>query len=148
MRAVLAIFIFAALQTGCSTFPRYTQICPQACKPVVDDQSGGENGSVSDAWMAYDERLRKQNIFYWLTNSKGQPVELYDYKHDRGIFESPWQTITTTKENPKPVREPFILKRKTSDVVIHLIRVDGEETIYLRDATLEHHTGFDVLYVE
>ena len=140
--------IFVALLVGCSAYQRDIQICPQICKPVVEYDDKGPFGSVSAACMAYDERLRKQNIFYWLTDSHGRSVTTYDFKHDHGIFESAYWPIITTKERPRPIRQPFKLKRATSDVVIHLIRPDGEETVSLRGAKLERHKDLDVLYVK
>jgi hypothetical protein len=149
MKAIFPILIFAVFLIGCSTSKEYIQICPQACKPVVDNQSGGDNGSVSKDWMAYYDRLRKQQISYWLTDVEGRPVTSYDYKHDRGIFESPWRTITTTRENPLPILRVIVLKSGTSDVVIHLIYSDNHEnSISLCRTTLEHHKDFDVLYIE
>jgi hypothetical protein len=149
MKVIVPVLIISVFLIGCGTSKEYIQICPQACKPVVDNQSEADNSSVSEDWMAYYDRLRKQQINYWLTDAEGRPVASYDYKHDRGIFESPWRTITTTKENPLPVLRVIVLKSDTSDVVIHLIYPDScENSIQLRGATLEHHKGFDVLYIK
>ncbi len=148
MRAIVTI-LFAVFVAGCSTCKQSIQICPQVCKPVVDSQSGGEYGSVSKAWMDFDQRLRKQQTSYWLSHVSGEPVTSYDYKHDRGIFESPWRMITISKDHPLPVRRVFTLKCGTTGVVIHLIYSDGREvSIPLDGATLEHHPDFDVIYVE
>ena len=148
MRAIISIFLVSIFLTGCSTCQRPIQLCPQACKPVVD-QNPDTSQPVSDAWFAYSKRLASQKVYYWLTDSAGQPVTSYRYKHDRGIFESDvWPLPTTTKDSPQPVSMPIILKRGTSDVVIHLIRDSGEQTISLREATLEHHNDYDVIYIE
>ena len=40
MRAIISIFLVSVFLTGCSTYRRDIQICPQACRPVVDDQAG------------------------------------------------------------------------------------------------------------
>lgn len=140
--------LFAAFLVGCARYRQDIQICPENCKPVVEYDDKGSYGSASDAWMAYDERLKKENIFYWLTDSEGQPVTTYDYKHDRGMFESAYWPNLPTKEKPKPVREPFKLKGSTQNVILHLKRPDSEETILLRDAKLEHHKDLDILYVK
>ena len=148
MRVVI-IILFAAFLTGCSTCKQSIQICPQACKPVVDSQSGGEYGSVSKAWMDYDERLRKQQISYWLTDASGGSVTSYDYKHDRDLFESPWRVIMISKDHPLPVMKVFTLKCGAAGVVIHLIYPDGREvSIPLDGAKLERHPDFDVLYID
>jgi hypothetical protein len=102
--------------------------------------------------MAFDQRLRDQHISYWLTDSKGQPVTIYDYKSDISIsewlFSSYWPN-TSSREKPRPVRRTFTLKRGTSDVIVHLIYSDGhEDSIDLRKATLEPHKYWDVLYVK
>ena len=149
MKAIVPILIITVFLIGCSTPKEYIQICPQVCKPVVDYQNGGDYGSASKDWMAYYDRLQKQQISYWLTDTGGRPVVSYEYKHDRGIFESPWRTITTSKEYPLPILRVINLKSGISDVVIHLIYPDGHEnSISLRGATLEHHKVYDVLYIE
>ena len=146
---VIATILFAALLTGCSTCKQSIQICPQACKPVVDSQDGGEHGSVSKAWMDYYFRLKKQQISYWVSDTNGQSVALFDYKHDRAIFESPWRMITTSKKHPLPVIRVICLRCGMTGVVIHLIYPDEHEvSIPLDGVALEHHPNFDVLYVE
>jgi len=148
MRAIISIFIVSVFLTGCSTCQRPVQLCPQACKPVVD-LNPDTSKPVSDAYFAYCDRLASQKIYYWLTDSAGRPVTSYRYKHDRGIFESDvWPLPTTTKASPQQVSMPIILKHFTSDVVIHLIYPDGEQTISLRDSTLEHHYPDDVIYIK
>lgn len=148
MKTIVLILALASVLMGCSNLRPPVQICPEACKPVVDIRKDSKHGPVTDEWLAYSDRLSKQNIFYWLTDTKGRPVTIYQYKHDRGLLESAYWPVITTKEKPKPVRQPFTLDRRTSDVIVHLNRPDGEETISLREATLEHHKDFDVLYVK
>jgi hypothetical protein len=146
---VIAAILLALFVAGCSTCQRPIQLCPQSCKPVVE-QSTDTSKPVSDAWFAYSDRLTKAQVYYWLTDSAGQPVTCYRYKHDRGIFESDVWPVETTKEKPQQISMPIILKRGVSDVVIHLVRSGSsrEESISLRSATLEHHNEFDVIYIE
>jgi hypothetical protein len=148
MRAAVPILIVATFLVGCSTCQRPIQLCPQACKPVVD-KNIDTSKPVSDAWFAYSDRLARQKVYYWLTDAAGRPVTSYRYNHDRGIFESDvWPLPMTTKNSPQQISMPIILKRSTSDVVIHLIRAGGEEAISLRGTMLEHHNEFDVIYIE
>ena len=144
----LQTLILGVLLGGCSAYQRDIQICPQSCKPVVEDDDTGPFGSVSDAWLAYDKRLTEEKIFYWLTDSAGRPVTVYDEIHGHLLFESSYRTNLITKEKPRAVRQPFKLKGSTSSVVLHLIRTNGEESIPLRDAKLERHKDLDILYVK
>ena len=144
----LITLIFAVLMVGCSAYQRDIQICPQSCKPVVEYDDTGPFGSVSDALLAYEDRLEKQNLFYWLTDSVGRPVTVCDEIHGHVMFESAYRTNIITKEKPRRVREPFKLKGSTSDVVVHLIRPNGEESVVLRNAKLERHKDLDVLHVK
>ena len=148
MRAVVTILL-AVFLAGCSTYQRPIQLCPQSCKPVVE-QSTDTSKPVSPDWFAYSDRLAKAQVYYWLTDFAGRPVTSYRYKHDRGIFESDVWPIETTKEKPEQISMPIILKRGVSDVVIHLVRSGGsrEESISLRSASVEHHNEFDVIYIE
>jgi hypothetical protein len=118
----------------------------------VDVQGNSSADPTFAAWDAYYERIHKQKVYYWLTDSAGQPVTSYRYKSDITIYESLFSAywpITTTKDNPKQIAEQITLKRHASDVVIHLIYPDGsEDSIDLRKATLEPHKDCDVLYVK
>jgi hypothetical protein len=151
MRHITPILLIAIFLTGCSSY-RDIQICPQACRPVVDVQGNGSSDPTFAAWDAYDQRLKKQKIYYWLADSQGRPVTSYRYKSDMSIsdelFSSYWP-ITTTKDGPKQIAEMVTLKRRTTDVVFHLVYPDGHvDAVALRGATLEKHKDYEVLYVK
>ena len=153
MNAIISVFLVSVFLTGCSACQRPIQLCPRACRPVVD-LNPDTSKPVSRAWFAYSKQLADQEVYYWLTDSAGRPVTSYRYKHDRGIFESDvWPLPTTTKESPQQISMPIILKHGVSDVLIHLGRAGQEQTISLHEATLEHHPikhhkHYDVIYID
>ena len=151
MRAIISILFVCLCATGCSTY-RDIQICPQACRPVVDVHGSDSSDATFAAWDAYDQRLKKQKIYYWLTDSQGRPVTSYRYKSDMSISDwlsSSYWPITTTKDDPKQIAEMVTLRRRTTDVVFHLVYPDGHvDAVALRGATLEQHKDYEVLYVK
>ena len=151
IRAIVPIMFICLGLTGCGTY-RDIQICPQACRPVVDVQGNGSDDPTFAAWEAYSERLHKQKIYYWLTDSKGMPVTAYRYKSDMSIYEwlfSSYWPVIPTQAQPKQIAEMVVLKRPTKDVVFHLTYTDGhEDAIALRDAMLEQRKDYEVLYVK
>ena len=102
--------------------------------------------------MDYDKRLKDQKIYYWLTDSAGHPVTVYRYKSDMSITDwlfSQYWPIVPTKDDPKQIAEMVTLKRRTTDVVFHLIYPDGHvDVVALRGAPLEQHKDYEVLYVK
>ena len=151
MRTIITILFVCLCATGCSTY-RDIQICPQACRPVVDVHGNGSSDPTFAAWEAYDQRLRKQKIYYWLTDSKGQPVTSYREKSDMSIYDwlfSSYWPIIPTKNDPKLIREMVTLKSRSTDVVFHLVYPDGhEDSFALRGATLEKRKDYEILYVK
>jgi hypothetical protein len=138
--------------TGCSTY-RDIQICPQACRPVVEIYQGhGSDDPGFAPFEAYCERLKAQKIYYWLTDSAGHPVTLYRYKSDMSIsdwlFSQYWPTVPT-KDDPKQIAEMVTLKRSTTDAIFHFAYPDGHvDSVDLRKATLEKHKDYEVLYIK
>lgn len=153
--SIAGLFIFIILVsvclTGCSTY-RNIQICPQACRPVVEVQGNSSADPTFAPWDAYYQRLHQQKIYYWLTDSQGWPVTSYRYKSemsiDESLFSSYWP-ITPTKDKPKQIAEMVTLKRRTTNVVFNLIYPDGHvDSIPLHGAPLERHKDYEVLYVK
>jgi hypothetical protein len=159
------MLIVAGFLTGCAIFPTVRpypiQLCPQACKPAaaVSLYGGRVYGgySPSGSWResadadAFSDCLVKQKIYYWLTDSAGRPVTSYGMGVDAlPIFQSIFSALDPlpNREHPAHIRFPIWLNRFTSDVVIHVLYTNSEENIDLRKSTLEHHDGFDVLYIK
>jgi hypothetical protein len=102
---------------------------------------------------AFYDRLTNQNIYYWLTDSKGRPVTSYtkgDGVDTFPIFESSAYALDPlpTREHPAPISLLIGLNQFRLDVVIHLAYTNSEETISLRKSRLEPYDGFDVLYIK
>ena len=150
MRAIITILLVCLFGTGCSAY-RNIQICPQACKPVVDYHKPEHHGPVPEDSLAYYDRLHKQKVYYWLTDSEGRPVTSYRARRD-SLFEflpTSYWPITPTKDDPKQIAEMVTLGRRSTDVVFHLVYPNGHvDSIALRDATLEQHKDYEVLYVK
>ena len=170
--SVFLIMVVVGHFQGCTTCQRPIQLCPEACKPVgaVRLEYGnfykplaqeGESGSASDPRepaVAFVNRLGNQKINYWLTDSDGRPVTSYGERilvDGYHFFASPFMALPqTTRENPAPIQRLIYLNWhlnwQVSDVLIHLFYADTgtEATISLQKSTLEHHDGFDVLYIK
>jgi hypothetical protein len=66
------------------------------------------------------------------------------YRHWRYDFVGLLQSV-----DPKQIAEMVTLKRRTTDVVFHLVYPDGHlDAVALRGATLEKHKDYEVLYVK
>jgi hypothetical protein len=131
---ILALFV-----TGCSTTRSPILLCPPSCKAAAGDWT-----SLRECLF---EHFKKDGV-YWLTDSAGQPVDTFRYRHDHGLFESDVMPLTISKEAPASISTPIILKRGQKGVVLHLICADKEQTILLDGQTLERHGDYDVLYVQ